>query len=118
MTAQIAHGQQGVVRSVGLWVSSALLGPKRLAPGSCEVSRRRTPRIIATRMAAVRPFPETSPTMAMREPSGAETTKKKWPRTSLAARETDATWRPGAGAGGPERTSAQTVRGATTPRDE
>src|SRR5260370_38709953 len=97
MTAQIAHGQQGVVRSVGLWVSSALLGPKRLAPGSCEVSRRRAPRIIATRMAAVRPFPETSPTVAMIEPSAVEDTKKKSPPTSLAGRYTDSTYKPGVG---------------------
>ena len=83
--------QQAVVKPSWPCAISALLRPKRISPGSCEVSRRRTPRIMATRIAAVKPFPETSPTIAVRDPSGAEDTKKKSPPTSLAGKYTDST---------------------------
>src|ERR1700722_11561005 len=71
--------QQAVVKPSWPGAINALLRPERMSLGSCEVSRRRTPRIMATRMAAVRPLPETSPTIAVSEPPGVDETKKKSP---------------------------------------
>ena len=79
-----------------------------MSAGSYEVSRRMAPRIIATRIAAVRPLPETSPTIAVSRAIRVGATKKKSPPTSLAGRYTDSTSKPGVSSRGARKSSCCT----------